>query len=303
MSQYYQHSGTVPIGGAIRTTIEGIAAATFLAIIYSYAINYIPIVHANILLTLGFGAVIGVIVSYESRSTKIRNTLIPAAIGLVCGMAGLYVAWAVDFKARSGIPGLGLFAGLDPTVLVPYIQWFYENGAWGIGKGGGVVSGIPLAIVWLAEAGVIVGLAAAIPWGAYKTNVFCESCDKWAQSTPDVLRLTDTATEEVLGRLRDGDFAVIHQTVRAQPGADSFLRVKLDCCDSCGETNCLGLDQVKIQVDKDGKPSEKANTLVNRMLISQKDVESMRRLAEQPLPTAVAEASPVESAGEAAEAT
>lgn len=279
MSQYYQHSGTVPIGGAIRTMIEGLAAATFLAIIYSYAINYIPIVYANIVGTLGFGAIIGWLVAHESKSTKIRNSVVPALIGLICGLAGLYVAWAVDLKARGGVPGLGLFGGLDPTILIPYIQWFYENGAWGIGKGGGVVSGIPLGIVWLVEAGMIVGLATSIPWGAYKTNVFCEPCDQWTEQKGDVLRLNAGTADDVVARLTAGDFASLQNVPLAEPGADTFLRLKLDSCDSCEETNCLGVDQVTITVDKEGKPTEKTRTLINRMLISRGEVELLHSLA------------------------
>jgi hypothetical protein len=281
MSQFYQHSGTVPIGGAIRTAIEGSAAATFMAIIYSYAINYIPFVYLNIALTLGFGAILGALVGHEAKATKIRHSLVPALIGFVCGMAGLYVAWAIDLKARGALPpGRGMLAGLDPAILLPYVSQFYENGAWGIGKGGGNVSGIPLAAVWLCEAGTIVGLATWIPWKDYQSNVFCESCDAWAGSIPNVLRLDASAADDVVAWLMAGDFAALETASRAEPGADSFLRVKLDSCESCDETNCLGVDHVTIQVDKEGKPKEKLKTLVNRMLISRRDAVFLHQMGE-----------------------
>jgi hypothetical protein len=252
-----------------------------MAVIYSYAINYIPFVYLNIALTLGFGAVLGSLVGHESTATKIRHSFVPALIGFVCGMAGLYVAWAIDLKVRVGVPpGRGMLAGLDPTILLAYVSQFYENGAWGIGRGGGNIRGLLLAFVWLCEAGTIVGLATWIPWKDYQSNVFCEACDAWAGSIPNVLQLNASAADDVVARLMAGDFAALEAVPRAEPGADSFLRLKLDSCESCDETNCLGVDHVTIQVDKEGKPKEKLKTLVNRMLISRQDAVFLHQMSE-----------------------
>ncbi|HTI49518.1 MAG TPA: hypothetical protein VL475_01150, partial [Planctomycetaceae bacterium] len=85
MAQFYRHSGTAPAFGILRTFIMGAGAATFLAIIYAFAIHYIPFVYLNLLMTLGMGMVVGWVVSREAKAAKIRHGVLPALIGLACG--------------------------------------------------------------------------------------------------------------------------------------------------------------------------------------------------------------------------
>jgi hypothetical protein len=277
MTQFYRHSGTAPLLGIVRATIIGTGAATFLAIIYAYAIHYIPFVYLNLLMTLGMGFVVGIVVSHEAKGGKIRHGLIPALIGLFAGLAGLYVAWGADLIARVGIPeNRGVFAGLDPRILMNYVAWFYENGLWGVGRGGGVVSGKPLAAVWLIEAGMIVGLAVLVPWTEFQSNAFCESCDIWTTPENDVVRLQDVASDEIKERLLAGDFGALDEIPRAADGAMQFVRLKLSCCDNCESTNALGMERVTITLDKEKKPSEKTVTLFDRLLISSDEVELIR---------------------------
>ncbi|HTI50702.1 MAG TPA: hypothetical protein VL475_07120, partial [Planctomycetaceae bacterium] len=182
-----------------------------------------------------------------------------------------------DLVARVGVPqGQSVLVGLNPLVMASYMKVFYENGLWGIGKQGGAVSGLPLLAIWLAEAGVIVGLAGLMPWSDFKQNVFCEACDNWTKVEKDVVRLQDVAGDELSRRVVGGDFAALQDVPKAPLDSMQFLRINLACCESCAETNALELERVTIKLDKDNKPSEKTSTLFNRLLISNAEVELAR---------------------------
>ena len=183
MAHFYRLSGIVPFGGLMQTVFAGLGSAISIGIAYSYAMFYVPIIYLNFLGTAAFGAAIGYLVKRSARSGKIRNHFVPAAIGCASALVGLYFAWGADLLARTGIPPNGFLVAFKPQVLWLYIQWFYENGQWAIGQHAqNNVSGIPLAIVWVAEFCTIVGLAAVIPWSEIRKWVFCENCGWWRPS-------------------------------------------------------------------------------------------------------------------------
>jgi hypothetical protein len=257
--------------------IIGTGTATFLAIVYAFAIHYIPFVYLNLLMTLGMGMVVGWVVSREAKGSRIRHGILPALIGFACGFSGLYVAWAADLIARIGVPqGQSPLVGLDPRVMASYMTVFYENGLWTIGKNGNAVSGLPLLAIWLLEAGVIVGLAGLVPWSDFKQNVYCEACDQWTRSEKDVARLQETGGDDLPGRILAGNIAALGDVPRAPPDAMQFLRVNVWCCETCTGTNALELERVTIKLDKENKPSEKTASLISRLLISDADVELVR---------------------------
>lgn len=101
MAEFYKHSGTVPVAGAIQTAFAGLGTAITLAWAYSYAIVWIPIVYINFLLTLGFGAAIGFLIVRAAKAGRIRSSSVPALIGLISGLAGLYVASRRTTGARN----------------------------------------------------------------------------------------------------------------------------------------------------------------------------------------------------------
>src|SRR5579871_968818 len=107
MAHYYRHSGIVPLGGLVQTLFAGLGAAISLGIAYSFAMVYIPIIYLNFLGTAGFGFVIGYLVKQSARAGRIRNRFVPAAIGFLSAVVGLYFAWGADMLARVGLAQVG----------------------------------------------------------------------------------------------------------------------------------------------------------------------------------------------------
>ncbi len=278
----YIHSGKAPLTGLMMAMLAGLATAVVLGVAYAFAVVYIPIVYLNLLLTMGFGAAIGGVVGYAAKLGHVRSRLMPSMVAVVCGLVGLYIAWGADFLARVGIKlGIDFLDAFRPELLMKYMKFFYENGFWAIGHGVGnnnqqMVSGIVLAAVWLAEAGIIVGMAAFVSWATLGNLVYCEHCEKWSRSQKDVQRLTLGVPDAILAQIMAGDLSPLDAWPRANPGDQFFIRLNLDFCDGCENSNYLTMERVVTQLDKKGKPQQVVTPIVKRMPIDAADVPRVR---------------------------
>ncbi|UCC30884.1 MAG: FHA domain-containing protein [Phycisphaerales bacterium] len=158
-----RRSPGIPLLGLPLMATAGLVAAVVLSVAYSYAIVYIPFIYLNILATLCFGSAIGWVLKISSLVLRKRNPLLVALAGMLCGFVGLYFAWAVDMVVR--LPQLGLEASftLNPNVLWDYVRTCYEEGTWTMF--GATQKGMWLGIVYLVEAGIIVGAATLVSIG------------------------------------------------------------------------------------------------------------------------------------------
>jgi hypothetical protein len=253
---------------------------------------YIPIIYLNFLGTAGFGFIIGYLVKQAARAGRIRNRFVPAAIGFVSGLAGVYFAWGADLLARQGVGNLGFLAAFRPEILWSYIQWFYENGQWGIGQhANNNVSGIPLAIVWAAEFCTIVGLATGVPWGEMRKWVFCENCGWWETIESNLNYFSAIDADKIAERLKQEDLTVLRELAAARPSDLMHLRLHLATCETCDASNYLDLDQVTVTIDKKGNVKTTSKLLVDKLQIAAVDVPLVRAAGPPPeSPAASAEA-------------
>lgn len=284
MAEYYKHSGIVPPGGLIQTLLAGVGTSISLGIAYSYASVYIPFVYVHFLLTGAFGLVLGLIVKGAARSGRIRNRFVPAFIGLMSGLVGLYFAWGAEILARKMLPpNAGFLLAFRPEMIWTFAQWAYENGLWSIGRHvNGPVTGVFLAVVWLIEAAFIVGLATFFPWNEIRQWVFCENCGWWETIESNVHRFACASGEKAAERLKQGDLDVLRDLPLATPADMIFLRLHVATCETCDESNYLDLEQVKLTVDKQGHVKTKTETLVGKLAIAAEDVPLVLNAGQTP---------------------
>jgi hypothetical protein len=276
MMPIYRHSGKTPLAGLTLATLAGLATAIVLGVAYSYAIVYCPIVYLNALLTFLYGCAIGVVVSWAAKTGHVRSRLMPSVIGVTCALIGLYVAWGTDRIARFGIPPGGVTIPFELDELRGYIEFFYANGFWAIGHGGANnnanVSGIFLAVVWFAEAVTILGGAAFVPWQRLSGLVYCEPCERWAQTAKGVQRLSFGVDDAIIGHIAAGDLSPLDTWPRAKPGDQFFYRLNLDTCTNCTNSNYLSIERVITQLDKKGKPQQVVTPVITRLAVDPADV-------------------------------
>jgi hypothetical protein len=295
----YRHSGAMPLLGILLILGSGAVTACALGVVYSFANYYIPFIYFHFLFTAGLGWAIGSAVVWAAKTGKVRNTALLGAYGATFGLLGLYAAWGGDLLARGGL-NRGLHA-FDPTVLKHYIAFFYEKGLWTLGHagqhGGDRVSGVFLGAVWLAEGGVIVGLAACAAWHGVSALPFCETCNCWTVSEANVQRLTHPAgpvqtmgaviddfksIPNRLQRLKDGDLAALDDFDRAPPSAQAYLQLDLARCPTCQQSNFLSVFDCQHTVDKNKKMKVTKTAVVQNLIITAADVPRVRQAGRVP---------------------
>jgi hypothetical protein len=239
----YQHSGTVPIRGALFTLVVGSAVAMALGALYSFTFQYIPYVHLNFLLAIGFGALTGFVVAWAARQGKIRHTAVTVALATVAIMAGIYVEWGTTVYAlcpADKLPQFWANAGLTPLLphyIVGLMLELFDHGSWSL-DGGGMVHGWPLVALWLMEAGMIIAMAVATAHSQIAKRPFCEKCQEWIACRPPHLYVGDGA-EAVWSEIRRGTFENLAQTPHASGGEETFVKLTLRVCEGCSESNYL----------------------------------------------------------------
>ena len=280
----YRHSGSVPLAGWMATSLAGFGTAIVLGAVYTYLVVYIPIVYVNFLATFVFGLAIGAVVGRTVRVGKIRNTFVAGWMGFLAALLGLYVAWAVDPVARFGLADAPL--AWRPRVLLWYMQLFYQEGFWGM-RDGEPVKGIFLAIVWLAEAAIIVGAATVVATKSIAHRVFCERCGQWATHEEGVRKfIAQEGQEAIAEKALAGQFEAFDELYRAPDSAAAYLRLDLDHCETCGQCDYLTLQTVVHVADKQGNLQARAEPVLTRVALTVAQAhairEAGRELPEEP---------------------
>lgn len=282
MVDYYQHSGKAPLIGWLLAAAAGVPMAIVGGVIYAFATVYIPIIYLNFLLTFIFSISIGLAVSWGAKRGHVRS---PNIVGTIAGCAaiiGMYAAWGADMLARVGAENVpSVWSCFEPEELWAYVKAFYEQGQWTIGHSKEPISGIPLAIVWIIEAGGVIGFAMYWARNDLESLAYCERCGCWTRAR--LARLLDgTHIHALVRRVRDGDLTALTEIPAAPRDAKQQLLLETSGCQHCGESNFLTLTNVTKTVDKKGKESINKSVMVDKLVLGASDVALIE--AEPPPP-------------------
>ena len=178
----FRLSGNFTLPGLILAVGLSALVSILSAYLYALLVAFIPFIYLNAMITGVFGIVIGFTVIYISRITLIRNAKVRFTIGVVSGIIGLLAQWLVFlfFLVTGEIPlqdtiqqGVFLF---DPVILKDLLSELYNYGTWSIF--GVTLRGIPLLLIWLAEAVIIIG-APLLLLLKYPISPFSEKLNQW----------------------------------------------------------------------------------------------------------------------------
>lgn len=270
----YCHSGRFAVAGIPMMLIAGLIVGGILGVVYAFAIAWIPIVYLNMLLSGGFGMIMGFVVAQAGYYGRVRNPLLTGLFGFTSAAFGLYISWAVDGAARFGISEVPVL--LSPAALSEYISIFYNTGFWTIGKGGSV-SGIPLAVIWGIEALMVTGLGGMIGYMRFATTPYCENCDWWTTKISDFGRIiVPEETPEFTEQLVAGDVSVISKCQPATESTEKHLAIAIADCPSCSGSAYMSVSQVTITMNSKGEPQTATQTLVENRQITHDSLESLK---------------------------
>lgn len=180
---FYKESMKVNHFGLIISVGIGIILSLFLGYLYAMVTYAMPIIYVNILLTFGFGIILGYIVRILVKLTNNRNRRSRLIVGLVIGLFAMYFQWSAFILVlfQDGFPTLHEFLANLHWITYPdnFIKAVADINHYGSWTAMGITfKGFVLTLIWIAEAVIIVGLP-IISMLRLKPAPFSELLGRW----------------------------------------------------------------------------------------------------------------------------
>jgi hypothetical protein len=261
---FYRHSGKFGIHGPLLAVLAALIAGYPLGIIYSYLIKWIPFIYLNFFIVIGYGLIFGVMTMPLLKFANVRNTIVAVLTGLTVGLIAWYMNWNGYLHAMiKEAPTL-----MTPGQLKLLMKLLYEHGSWGIGfSSQDAVTGIPLAIVWLCEAGIIIGASTLLAYGTVAATPFCENHACWLDKEKKIDKLDAFVQPDQIAALQAGNIAPLDHARPRVPASGAFARMTLRYSDKCEEFCTLSIENVSVTVDDKGKVQEKKQAIMTNLLV------------------------------------
>lgn len=261
---FYHHSGKFGVHGPLLAILAAIVVGYPLGIIYAYLIKWIPFIYLNFFIAVGYGLAFGFIAMPLLRFARVRNTPIALLTGLGTGLCAVYLSW--NGYAHAMVTGAPVL--LTPTQLGRFMKILYDNGSWSIGFGSNApVTGVLLAIFWLAEAGIIVGGSMLLSFGAVAQIPFCETHECWLNEEKKIDKLDAFILPDHIAALKAGSIEPLEHAVPRVPAAGRFSRLTLRHSAKCEEFCTLSIENVTVTLDKNGKSRETTQPVIANLLL------------------------------------
>ena len=286
----YRHSGKFGVHALLLAPLAGVLVGWPLGFAYAYLIKWIPFVYLNILLTLGYGAVIGLAMGATLKFCRVRSVLVAAGLALLAGVLANYFQWNGCVHALYG--GAPLLC--SPAGLMGAMAHLYEHGSWGT-RSGGNVTGVMLALIWSGEALTILGTAVYFGTDPIRNTPYCEKSGSWLDAETKFSTLAAFTEAAQVTALQAGDIAPVIEARPRPPGASVFGRLTLKYSPQCKDFFTLKVENVTLKADKEGKVEEQAKALTKDLVLPSELRELVERFAD--LRPTVAEGTGEVSAG------
>ena len=199
MDKYYKPSGRFSISSIFYFVLLCTIVFPVLGLIYSYAIWYIPFIYINVIITAGFGFLVGFLINlFVIGKGKVRTPLLAIIFGVFGGLIALYFHYAVwidlvlNVGESYGTSSIGITVSnieflqvftlaMEPAVLLELISEVNAIGTWGL-FGSDTISGVFLSIIWLIEILIVVVISTVLSRSKV-SDPFCEIDNEWFTET------------------------------------------------------------------------------------------------------------------------
>jgi hypothetical protein len=257
----YRHSGKFHAWAPALAVGAAALAGLPLGYAYAYAIRWIPFIYINFFVTVGYGFAFGWLGARLMKAGHVRNPRFAALCGLTAGLIGLYGEWSAHLHVVfDDAPWF-----FTPAEVLRGMSLLYESGSWSLHNE--AVTGIPLALVWLVEAAIIVGIAAATPWALVRDTPYCEQTRCWLDESKPINTLEPITDAAARTALQSGDLMpIVHARPKAA-GANNFTRLLLKRSERCQVFCTLRVQDIALSLDSKGNVKEKVTDLSGDLII------------------------------------
>lgn len=265
---------TAPPGGIALAAAITVAAAVGIGVVYGYALSALPVVHIVTLAAApAFGLIIAVAAEFGFKLGRVRHSTAGLTIVMIGAVIGLYASWAAWVCGLIGEPDLLALAS-RPLLLLDVIAGINEAGPWSIRNWR--PTGLALSILWLVEAGCIVGMArktAITNLQKLSDRPFCPACNNWIGPAEGLANFGLGDPDEVRQHVRDRDWEYF-SNLGISYDVDNANRLSLTQC-KCGALRCATLERATRRPDS---VRERA-LIAQHVLLTADEVQRLRAAA------------------------
>lgn len=241
---YYAHSGKTGTGSALNLARTAILTGLIAGAIYGLVSRYNPFIYVTVLGNLLVGALAGMSICVSAMKNHVRNAWLPALIGTVAGVIGIYVSWVIWLHFMSP-ERIWIF---NPLKIFLMQLLMAQEGMWSLR--GITPTGIWLMLIWAVEALLFIGIAGLMAYARMNDVAYCETCRRWlseqndpAQAKHETGPLVEVQPfDDVKRALEQGDMRPLTQLSAAEePLARpaTYLKASVERCLGCGGLNLL----------------------------------------------------------------
>jgi hypothetical protein len=164
----------------------------------------------------------------------------------------------------------GVLPLLPQNICLLMLDLFAE-GSWGLSSGK-PVNGWPLVAVWVFEAITILAAAFNVAARQIANKPFCEKCQEWiAGQSPHLY--SGAGHERVWSDVQHGAFEGLALTPRATGQEATYMRLTLNVCEGCEESNYLTITACRNTVDSKGNYKLEEKDLVTNLILQPAQAE------------------------------
>lgn len=280
---YYKPSGKAPFFGILSLLLGGILAGIALSIVYIALQWFIPFIYLNLFIAIGFGLGILFALNYLIKLGKIRNPIIAVALSLVVAFVAYYSQWALYmslllqsteggsfFVKTSFNLNTYLYEFMHPVELFNNIKLLVDIGTFSIKST--TVTGWFLIIIWLIEAGIIMGIA---PLAVHATakEPFSESQDNWMDENELPKKLKFIESDEIHSiktALENSNYSPL-LALKDNENEKRFSTLKVHSIDG-DDNQYLTIINIEITVNDKGEESKKETDVVKYLRLASSDI-------------------------------
>ena len=272
-ARYYRHSGHVPP----KALVGGLGAAVGLGLLagaaYGYAGLYAHLIPLGkltfvliILGTMGLGKLLGAVTAKLLCKWDARSNAAAVGLSTVASLAALYGAWVMYVFAlmqyvKQDVP---VWYIAQPAHLWDIVQSLNEAGVWTVGNS--TPNGLILALCWLAEATVVIGMARGSALKGMNQRVFCEHCQKWGSEKRELMQVADSVA--LKKDLQEGRLDSLCAAPAKSAGAYVWCDVSLEGCADCDNLQTLTVERWVLTLDQRNRSSSKRTCLLKRLMLT-----------------------------------
>lgn len=260
--QRYRHSGKFGAHGPLLALAFAMVAGFPLGYAYAYLTQWIPFIYFNVIATFGYGVVFGVVCGKLMKYALVRNNAIALLTGFAAGLIVLYLAW--NGHVHSTFQDAPIFC--SPREIYYAAQQLYEHGSWGL-HSDAPLTGVLLGIVWLVEAGIIVGFCTLVSYNVVAEVPFCETTGCWLDQTKRIDTLAPFTDSAQLAAFKAGDLGPLTQAQPRPENAGKWTRILLKHSPRCQIFHTVRLQHITLEFDKKGKAKTQAKNLTGDLIL------------------------------------